>query len=188
MCRQYPESIYHLFMDCAIIQPTILYIENLISTIYPYQLDSPMTLECIYPLGVNKYARCVVRQCVLMMHMAIWTHRNKVIFVKNHVSEHAIKNIFCQKLKNLFYKLPKHVISIMAWWSCGTLSRRTCKLFHSSLHFFTFCIDTHVTLYYPLILQISGHSAGCVPLGLRVAKSSKALPRSQYIVYFYILL
>ena len=100
LCRQYPETIYHLFMECAIIiQPTIQYIENIVSAIYPYQLDSQMALECIYPSGVNKYTRCVVRQCILMMHVAIWTHRNKVIFVENNVSENAIKNIFCQKLK-----------------------------------------------------------------------------------------
>ena len=87
-------------MDCAIIiQPTIQYIENIVSAIYPYQHDSQMALECIYPSGVNKYARCVVRQCILMMHVAVWTHRNKVFFVKNNVSENAIKNIFCRKLK-----------------------------------------------------------------------------------------
>ena len=100
LCRQYPETINHLFMNCAIIQPTIQYIEDIVSIIYPHPFDSHMTLECVYPPGVNKYARCVVRQCVLMMHVAIWTHRNKVIFVKNVVSENAIKNIFCQKLKS----------------------------------------------------------------------------------------
>ena len=86
-------------MNCAIIQPTIQYIEDIVSTIYPHPFDSHMPLECVYPPGVNKYARCVVRQCVLMMHVAIWTHRNKVIFVKNYVSENAIKKHFLSKLK-----------------------------------------------------------------------------------------
>ena len=96
LCRQYPETINHLFMNCAIIKPTIQYIEDIVSTIYPHPFDSHMTLECVYPPEVNKCARCVVRQCVLMVHVAIWTHHNKVIFVKNYVSENAIKSIFVQ--------------------------------------------------------------------------------------------
>ena len=73
-------------MNCAIIQPTVQYIEDIVSTIYPNSFDSRMTLECVYPPGVNKYARYVVRVSVLMMHVAIWTHRNKVIFVKHLVT------------------------------------------------------------------------------------------------------
>ena len=40
LCGQYPETIYHLFMNCAIIQPTIQYIENIVSAIYPHYIST----------------------------------------------------------------------------------------------------------------------------------------------------